>query len=771
MDRLRKADLGPLIVLVVCLLAVWPFLSRPGMPQETDAELHIFRTAELSRLMQAGVLYPRWSPDFYFGYGYPLFNFYAPLGYYLGAILIQLLSVDAVLAVKLVFVLAGIGAGMGMYAFARRQWGSRAGLLAAVTYSLSPYLLYIDPYGRGVLAETLSLALFPWVLWSFQRISDRRPKRRAAGAAMMLGALVCAHNLMGMILSAVLLGWVIWQQLVKRSPQSADGPAHAHAPRLGLQLVALALGVGLTAFFWLPVALEQGAVQLGNLVSEGGHFDFRSHFVGLGELLRPSPLLDLGATEPKPAFNLGPAQWLMAVVGVSGLLLRRRTGWKGALFFAVAGLILLFLVLSLSEPIWSTVPLMPFIQFPWRLLGPLAACLALLAGIAVSDFGFLSTTRARDYAVGTGMMLAVLTALPLTYPQEWPERFGPTTAWAVTEIEMTGRWLGTTSGGDYVPVDVLVIPPPREQMLAALEWNEPVDRVNRATLRPGTQVQQVGSQPLEWTYQIDTEEPFLFRCFHFYFPGWVASVDGEPVPIEPAKPDGLITVWVPAGRHTLELAFRDTPVRQAGWIISGISLAAAIALVVATSRSTRAPGPARYRQEDRPLHWSLLLIAVLLLLFKLLMADALGWFRIQSEGTVVELAENKMHLLLGEEVLLLGYDWEPSEPGGQAGLTVYWKAVKPIPTNYQVFVHLRDESGAVVAQSDKLNPGDYPTHRWPQDRYIRDEHWLHIPEDLPPGEYRLAVGLWLMAEGVRLPVYDSQGADLGDSAFLEVIQY
>ena len=49
-----------------------------------------FRLAELSYLLRGGEFYPRWAPNFYHGYGYPIFNYYAPLTYYLGS-LIELL--------------------------------------------------------------------------------------------------------------------------------------------------------------------------------------------------------------------------------------------------------------------------------------------------------------------------------------------------------------------------------------------------------------------------------------------------------------------------------------------------------------------------------------------------------------------------------------------------------------------------------------------------------------------------------------------------------
>ncbi len=68
-------------------MSAWACFQNGGLPKGTDAELHVYRTAELGFSLAAGNLYPRWAPDFYYGLGYPIFNYYAPLTYYLGHLL------------------------------------------------------------------------------------------------------------------------------------------------------------------------------------------------------------------------------------------------------------------------------------------------------------------------------------------------------------------------------------------------------------------------------------------------------------------------------------------------------------------------------------------------------------------------------------------------------------------------------------------------------------------------------------------------------------
>jgi hypothetical protein len=124
----------------------------------------------------------------------------------------------------------------------------------------------------------------------------------------------------------------------------------------------------------------------------------------------------------------------------------------------------------------------------------------------------------------------------------------------------------------------------------------------------------------------------------------------------------------------------------------------------------------------------------------------------------------KVMVNFGEQIALIGYDLDGGHltAGDNLDLTLYWQALQPLDINYQVFVHLQAEDGTLVAQSDKLNPGDFPTGRWPVDRYVRDEHVLAIPAGLPPGVYRLSAGLWVVSEGWRLPLLDESGLQVGD---------
>ncbi len=100
---------------------------------------------------------------------------------------------------------------------------------------------------------------------------------------------------------------------------------------------------------------------------------------------------------------------------------------------------------------------------------------------------------------------------------------------------------------------------------------------------------------------------------------------------------------------------------------------------------------------------------------------------------------------LGPSVELVGYDLSADTPAAGSPLEVilYWHALQTPAHNYHAFVHLLDAGGRIVAQHDGI-PGEarLPTLGWLPGEYLADRHLLLLPADLPPGEYRLAAGLY-----------------------------
>ena len=123
---------------------------------------------------------------------------------------------------------------------------------------------------------------------------------------------------------------------------------------------------------------------------------------------------------------------------------------------------------------------------------------------------------------------------------------------------------------------------------------------------------------------------------------------------------------------------------------------------------------------------------------------------------------------------LVGYDLKPSlvPDGSPVELTLHWQSLGSSPTSYTVFVHVLDSDGQLITQAD-LPPcdGRCPTYGWTTGEYLADRHAFTLPAGSPVGRYTIAVGLYDLASGERLPASDGQGHPLPDSrALLEGLE-
>jgi hypothetical protein len=120
---------------------------------------------------------------------------------------------------------------------------------------------------------------------------------------------------------------------------------------------------------------------------------------------------------------------------------------------------------------------------------------------------------------------------------------------------------------------------------------------------------------------------------------------------------------------------------------------------------------------------------------------------------------------LGGQITLLGYDVNKLEviPGDVLTVTLYWEAQVPPPADYSVFLHLAASDGPPYAQDDgQPQYGTYPTSFWDVGEVVIDPRTVHIPVDLPAGDYPLVAGMYLLETGERLPWLGPDGAPRGD---------
>jgi hypothetical protein len=704
-DKLRAIP-TPWWVVLLTLPALVP-LVRAGFFDSHDGLFHVYRLQALDRAVRAGVLYPRWFPEFAFGYGHPVLNFYGPLSYYWG-LPFTLLGVDAALALKLVFATGLVASALGMYLFARLHLGRSGALVAAAVYAYLPYHL-VDLYVRGALAEFLAFVWFPLVLWAFHRlVTAPREHRfiRAALASLLLAALVVTHSLSALIFAPVLVVYLI---ILLKDEHSRGA--------LGRVALALAFSVALGAFYWLPVLVESGYVGLGQGASQG----YQDHLVGVADLFS----LDLTYPYPSepgtvPTFPLGLGQLATFVAALLVVFGFRQRRWVSLFFLAVA-LCSAFMLTLASRPVWQVFePGLAFLQYPWRFQALTVLATAFLAG-ALCDAANRSLRVGHYRLLATGCLLAIgawaLWRLP--YTPATPD----ISVEAMWERDRQNGQVGATWTGEYLPVWVT------EQRWAIshpLPDPTPGDR----PLPPG-QVRLTGVGHTRYDLAVEAPEGTTVTLHQFHYPGWQAEWLGGTVRSRPEGVLALASFDVEAGAGPLAARLGHTPAQLWGSVLSlTTSLLIGIGVIVVAWRS--AP------QVRVP--WGTLVLAACCLA----LAVALLVSLVLPNGTVQATDQVNANLEASVELLSYTTDRQAYHPGDTVSVTLYWRALRELDQDYKAFVHLTDtDMTRQPAQHDgDPNGGFTPTTRWLPGELVPDTHHLSLPSGLDPGRYRLWAGMY-----------------------------
>ena len=608
--RLRGIDRGLLLLLTLGLFAWAPLLSPGYFFNAHDAHHSVFWLVEFDQAIRDGAWWPRWAPDHAMGYGYPLWTFYSPLSYYIAEVF-HLLGAGFTAAIKATYALAFVVSGVALYALARRWWGQGAGLVAGLVYIYAPYHL-VDIYVRSAFAEFVAFVWFPWVLLAFWELVERGGARRLALAGLAYGLLVLTHSVTALIFSPF-LGFYILFLLVRRFPlhpnpsprrglslsisenvkreawQSAppipqtpflprstgeDGGAESSeaAKSGGLQyhflsrliqsailpLLATALGLGISTIFWLPLLLERDYIVQGQWVH--GHYLYSLQFVYPHQFL--SPLWGFGFAVAGPndgmSLQLGALPVILSLFAVIRAL-RGGVTHRGLIgFLAISTLLIVFLMTPGASPLWQLVPIGGLVQFPWRMLALTALTTALLAGAATAD-----EENGRPSPMACALALVVvLASFPYTQPQFTPITPRDESVLAIVDFERAyPDMVGSTAWAEQ----------PRDSpLLAQYEAGEPLRKAVILSGEGTVEPLRHGGQSDEVLVRAATEVRLQF--FTYWYPGWRATIDGQPVPITREGPYGLITLDVPAGDHRVAIRFGDTPARTLAAVVSGLSV-------------------------------------------------------------------------------------------------------------------------------------------------------------------------------------------------------
>ncbi len=500
-----------------------------------DSPFLLQRTMDMAYSLRSGEFPVRWMAHAAYDLGYPFFNYYASLPYYLSGGLTSL-GLSPLWAIQATQTLGFILAALSLALWARHLFRKTAAVwLAVAAYTFAPFHL-VNVYVRGdSLSEFWAFVWYPLILWALEQVAERPTFSRLLAASLPYGALILTHNVSALIFSPFALLYAL--TLAARSPRRTWA-------RYGLPF---AVGIALTAWFWYPALSETAWGQMGADFT-AGYFHYSHHFRRL-DLVQRSFFFDyrVAATENEAGpFAMGLAQAGLTVLGL-GMVLR---SWgRRRAFVAGAFLLATVMITPLSRPLWEHLHLLAMTQFPWRFLSVQALFAAAAIGVLADAVPLRSWGAWGLVALLAGASLGNL----------HPDRLAITDAditWDTLRFyESFSGNIGTTIRYEYLPRDVV----PRLYISEAVldgQGRLIADGVPvSGTLRRRTATAQV------WQVTLLQPAPVTFPLN--WWPDWHAQVDQQPAPTSAQTGSGRLVVSLPAGTHTVRLRLSREPLPTA----------------------------------------------------------------------------------------------------------------------------------------------------------------------------------------------------------------
>ena len=728
-------------ILLLSLTAAVPIIR--SLPCSDDVAFHLLRLTELDFLLRNGVFYSRWAPNMAQGYGFPLFNFYAPLSYY-AAELISLVTPNLNIALRWTFFSGVFLSGLTMYRLSRDHFSQPASFVAAVAYMYAPYHGY-DIYFRGNLAESFAWWLLPLSLWSIGRLATQPRPLYFILTTLTTAAILLTHNAFALVFCPIIAAYGLFifattnQQVAKSIQQILTD----RATRFSFFLLpfALLLALTLTAFFWLPALIERNIVHSDRLLIPP-IFVYWGNFVTLSELFAFPRLIYTDLLNPSPPRALGLVQVILALPALALLfphLLHKPIlldksdhnplpfprylfpSLNPTFFFFCITILYTFLMLEPSRLIWETVPLLEFVQFPWRLLGCVAVGLAFLSAAGtetlIKRFDFPSVIAL------VAIILIILSTLFWFAPRYCQGLEDPTIA-DLLAFERDTQTIGTTAKGEYIPLTADVVPPYTEHLF---EPNEQIAIANQERT------------PKQFTAQLTADQPTTLIANTFYYPGWVATINGQPADLTPRDSDGLISLNLPSGTHDITITFTETPLRRTANAISLITLFVLIAIpIFYLQQNSLASIPSFSRSTTSTIRNNLL--------FLLLFSPCAFFLRLSPLATSYtpsypDFKHERSTVPYQDGLVLLDYQLSArTSPSDEPLLaTMHFKANRPLTHNIVTLLQVIDEDGRVWSGKESPAPrvhrGFYDSTTWPLNEYAEDMRLATLFPAAPPGLY------------------------------------
>lgn len=506
-----------------------------GVPRGNDLPHHYRTALSFYNSIGNGNLYPGWNAEATSGYGDVTFRFYPPAIYYAMAFS-RALTGNWYDSSLLLFAFLSAAGGLGVYLWARAHLDGNLAMWAGIFYTFVPFHIN-ELYQAFLLPEYAASALLPFSFAFTELVCERQRPKDVFGLAASYALLILTHLPLAIIGSLALLIYTLL--LIKKRTWMKT------VMRLGL---GVTVGLAASARYWVTMIAELPWLKAAPS-APSSWFDYRLNFLFWKSVE--------GSTSWW-ANVLAIATALMFLPAVA-LLLRNKTGSSARRLRAVAILMLFsfFMATPLSLPVWSVLPFLQRVEFPWRWLAITSVCGPVLLASSIPHWVEKARNNRRPAviaAVGCVLISAALTFLQIVRGATYLPR---------STFDSLVKQVGSSNSLNFwLP-----------------QWASVDARVMKSEIEIGDRPFAINLWgPERREFQVGPGFPSEARVRTFYYPCWVARVGSARMPTR-ADTDGALLISLPGDAVSVNLEFSEPPRTSMamaasiiGWALIGAGL-------------------------------------------------------------------------------------------------------------------------------------------------------------------------------------------------------
>jgi hypothetical protein len=548
------------LVLACAAIAVLPLAWR-GTSCGHDFDFHLQSWLEVLKQWHEGVLYPHWNASANYGAGEPRFVFYPPATWIVGALLGTVLPWSWT---PLAFTLLALFAcGLAFFMMASEWMTEDASAIATCIYILNPYLLFVA-YERTAYGELLSAIWVPLlVLYGLRKQPSLLPLSLIVAALWLTNA---PSAVMGCYLLALLTSITAVSERSYALVLRAAG--------------AVALGIGLAAFYIVPAAYEQRWVEIARAIAPGMRIEDSFLFGHTGEGFHDQVL--------RTASWIAVAMLMMTALAAWRSWQRSRL-WPAMTATAIAVLILL---LPFSDFFWKHTPELKFLQFPWRLLLALGLVMSILIGSSLHGSFRKATTRktilirAVSMLLLAGVMSSVAAYLFWQPCDDEDNIAAQRTTFHSNGFEGTDEYTSLNAdNGDIqqgLPQVRVLHSPDADVADSSVAENPQWTPDVKDTVHAQIEITRWQTEHREVVVTTSSPAYAVFQLMDY--PAWRVEVNGKPVSPRLHRDDGLLTIPLNTGGSAITIDYSTTRDVELGRALTLLALCILTILFLQTKR-------------------------------------------------------------------------------------------------------------------------------------------------------------------------------------------